>query len=357
MTRAWWPLGCAAAFLLCASVGTADAQTFVVLNAPAGSTVEVSFGTAVGKGSADQAGNATVVVTGSPADTEEVAAAIYADACDTTIRLVLAGRTAEPAPAGAGCQRRVVPGFFVFRKGTSIVVDLAPSVPIVRIRQGRVPGSWMVEGPVPTGHTPPRGLVVFGGAGIGSMPDTIDQTCGNTSPCAREGTKFNFMGGAAYWLTPWLGAEGTFLKASGFETVGEGEDYQMISSVTPRVFTVAAVGSLNVKAARFYGRIGGAYHHAEVETTQATFQRVISADGITTTYPPSTQLFSYETVGWGRLLGAGAEGWVSDSVGLFAEVSFMRIEGDNADNGGERIMKDNLRSLIAGVKVHIGHRR
>ncbi len=35
----------------------------------------------------------------------------------------------------------------------------------------------------------------------------------------------------------------------------------------------------------------------------------------------------------------------------------MRIEGDNADNGGERIMKDKLRSLIAGVKVHIGHRR
>ena len=54
MTRAWWPLGCAAAFLLCASVGTADAQTFVVRNAPAGSAVEVTFGTAVGKGTADR---------------------------------------------------------------------------------------------------------------------------------------------------------------------------------------------------------------------------------------------------------------------------------------------------------------
>ena len=357
MTRAWWPLGCAAAFLLCASVGTADAQTFVVLNAPAGSAVEVSFGTAVGKGAADQAGSATVVVTGSPAATQELAAAIYADACGTTIRLVLAGRTADPTPAGAGCQRRLVPGFFVFRKGTSVVIDLAPSVPIVRIRQGRVPGSWMMEGPVPIGHTPPRGLVVFGGAGISSMPDTLDQTCGNTSPCARESTKFNFMAGAAYWLTPWLGAEGTFLKASGFETIGEGDDYQMTSSVSPGVFTVAAVGSLNIKAARLYGRIGGAYHRAEVETIQGTFQRVISVDGITTTYPASTQIFSYTTVGWGRLLGAGAEGWVSDSVALFAEVSFMRIEGDNADNGGERIMKDNLRSLMAGVKVHIGHRR
>ena len=83
MTRAWWPLGCAAAFLLCANAGTAKAQNFIVLNAPAGSAVEVSFGPAVGKGAADQAGNATVVVTGSPAETQELAAAIYADACGT----------------------------------------------------------------------------------------------------------------------------------------------------------------------------------------------------------------------------------------------------------------------------------
>ncbi len=155
---------------------------------------------------------------------------------------------------------------------------------------------------------------MFGGGGIGSMPDTIDQTCGNTSPCARESTKFNFMGGAAYWLTPWLGAEGTFLKSLAFETDGQGDDYEMISSVSPRVFTVAAVGGLNIRAARFYGRIGGAYHRARVETTQATFPRDISIDGVTTTYPPSTQTFVYETVGWGRLLGGGAEGWVSETV-------------------------------------------
>jgi hypothetical protein len=357
MTRAWWPLGCAAAFFLFASAGTADAQTFVVRNAPAGSAVEVTFGTVVGKGAADQTGTATVVLTGSPSATQEVAAAIYTDACGATIRVVLAGRTADPPAAGADCQRRAVPGFFVFRGGTSVVVDLAPSIPIVRIRQGRVPNVWLLEGPIPTGHRPPRGLVVFGGGGIGSMPDTLDQTCGNTSPCARESTKFNFMGGAAYWLTPWLGAEGTFLRMSALETDSDQDDYEMTSSVSPRVFTVAAVGSLNVKAARFYGRIGGAYHRARVETIQATFTRVISVDGVTTTYPASTQTFVYETVGWGRLLGAGVEGWVSESVALFAEAAFMRIEGKNAYNGGERIMKDRLQSLNVGVKVHIGRQR
>jgi hypothetical protein len=189
------------------------------------------------------------------------------------------------------------------------------------------------------------------------MSETLEQTCGNTSPCARESTKPNFMGGAAYWLTPWLAAEGTFVKALAFKTDGQGDDYEMVSSVNPRVFTVAAVGGLNIRAARFYGRIGGAYHRARVETTQATFARVVSVDGVTTTYPASTQIFVYETVGWGRVLGGGVEGWLTDSVAVFAEASFMRIEGDNADTGGERIMKDRLQSLIAGVKVHIGRRR
>ena len=189
------------------------------------------------------------------------------------------------------------------------------------------------------------------------MKETIEQTCGNTSPCARETTKFNFMAGAAYWLTPWLGVEGMYFKASGFETVGEGNVYQMLSSVTPQAYTVAAVGGLNIKAARFYGRVGGVYHRARVETTQATFQTVISADGVTTTYPSSTQTFVYETVGWGRVLGGGVEGWVSNPVAVFAEASFMRIEGENADNGGERIMRDRLQSFVAGIKVHIGRRR
>jgi hypothetical protein len=166
------------------------------------------------------------------------------------------------------------------------------------------------------------------------------------------------MGGAAYWLTPWLGAEGTFLKPLAFKTDSESGDYNMISSVSPRVFTVAAVGGLNVKSARFYGRVGGAYHRAKVETTQATFANVITIDGVTTTYPTTTQVFVYETVGWGRLLGGGVEGWLSDAVAAFAEVSFMRIEGENADSdGGERIMKDRLRSFVAGVKVHVGRRR
>lgn len=358
MTRAWWPLGCAAAFFVCASAGTAGAQTFIVRSAPAGSAVEVTFGTGVGKGTANQAGDATIVLTGSPAETEEVAAAIYTDTCGSTIRVILVGRNLDPPAPTADCVRRTVPGYFVFRRETSVVVDTAPGVPIVRIRQGRVPDTWLMQGPIPTGRTAPRGLVVFGGGGLGTMPETVDLTCGNSSPCARENTKLNFMGGAAYWATPWLAAEATFLKPLALETSGEGDSYEMIASINPRVLTVSAVGGWPVKAARFYGRIGGAYHRARVETTQATFPVTISVDGVTTTYPASTQTFVYETAGWAPLYGFGVEGWVSDSAGIFAEAWFVRIEGENADaNGGERIMKDRLRSIFAGVRVHIGRRR
>ena len=261
MTRAWWPLGCAAAFLLSTSVGIADAQTFVVRHAPVGSAVEVAFGAAVGKGTADQAGDATVVLTGSPADTQEVAAAIYTDVSryHHRSRVPLAARTAEPPPPGAGCQRRVVPGFFVFRRGTAVVVDLEPSVPIVRIRQGRVPDSWLMQGPIPTFHTAPRGLVVFGGGGFGSMPDTLDQTCGDTSPCARESTKFNFMGGAAVLADALARGRRLALQASGRGHERPGRRLRDDLERQPvYILTVAAVGGLNIKSARFYGRIGGA---------------------------------------------------------------------------------------------------
>ena len=91
-------------------------------------------------------------------------------------------------------------------------------MPIVRIRQGRVPDTLAHAGPHPVGSHGAARVVAFGGGGFGSMPETVDILCGNSSPCARENTKLTFMGGAAYWLTPWLGAESTFMKPLEFET-------------------------------------------------------------------------------------------------------------------------------------------
>jgi hypothetical protein len=342
MTRSWWPRAGAAAFLVCTSVANADAQTFIVRSVPAGNDVEVVFGTAVGKGTANAQGDATVVLTGSPAATQESAAAINTDICGTTIRVLLSSRTTDPPAAGPGCQRRIVPGYFVFRPETSVVIDTAPNIPIVRIRQGRVPDSWLRQGPIPIGRTAPRGLIVFGGGGFAGMEDTLLQLCGNTSPCNRETTKLNFGGGAAYWLTTWLGVEGMYLKPLAFRAEGTGDNYEMAAKADPRFVTAAAIGGWALGPARFYGRLGAAYHRAVVETTQATFAAVISQDGVTTTYPSSTQVFTYDTVGWGLIYGFGVEGWASDSAAVYADVSFIDVEGKNADQAGERIMKDKL---------------
>ena len=124
--------------------------------------------------------------------------------------------------------------------------------------------------------------MAFGGGGFGSMPDTLERTCGDTSPCARESTKFNFTGGAAYWLTPWLGAEGSLFKLLAVETNGQGEDYEMISSVSPRILTVAALGGLNIKSARFYGRMVGLPPCAWKPPRPRS--RAPSIDGVITTY-------------------------------------------------------------------------
>jgi hypothetical protein len=357
MTRTWWPLGCAVACLLCVTVSPAAAQTFIVRNAPAGGSLEVSFGSATGKGSVDQSGSGTVRLTNSPVTEGEASAAVFADTCGTTVRLVLVGRTAEPPAAASGCQRRAVPGYFVFRDETSLVVDLAPSVPIVRIRQGRVPSAWLMDGPISTGRQPPRGLVGYGGGGFGGAEETVDLTCGNTSPCTRESTKLSFLGGASYWLTPWLGIDGAFVKPTAFKTEGLGDDYEQVSEFTPRVLAVSVLGGWPVGPARFYGRLGGGYHKARVETTQATFLRTITVDGVTITYPSSTQEFVYETEGWGRVLGGGVEGWVSDRASMFAEAWWVRLEGEEANTGGDRVMKDRLRTILVGVKIHVGRRR
>ena len=59
--------------------------------------------------------------------------------------------------------------------------------------------------------------------------------------------------------------------------------------------------------------------------------RVISQDGVTTTYPASTQTFRLRDPGLGPPLGGGVEGWVSDSAAIFAEVWFMEMKANSEE--------------------------
>jgi hypothetical protein len=358
MTRSWRLPVWAAAWFVLAGAATAAAQTVVVRHAPAGSSVEVAFGPAAGKGTVDAAGNGTVELGETPADQAEVPAAIHVEACGTTTRVVIVGRTDETPPPAPGCQRRQATGYFVMRGETSLVIDVEPSVPTVRIRQGPVPPAWMTDEVIVTGRTTPRGIVVFGGGGLGRMPNELLRLCGNALTCSRESTKIGFTGGAAYWLTRWLGAEASFIKPRPFVVEGFDESYEFSSRINPRIAQVSAVGGWSFGATRFYGRLGGAYHRAEVRTNQITYGRTIDVGDTVETFPGDEQRFVFETVGWGRIWGFGVEGWTGERTALFADVSFIQIKGENADeDGGVRTLDERPFVINAGLKIHFGFRR
>jgi hypothetical protein len=199
---------------------------------------------------------------------------------------------------------------------------------------------------------------VYGGGGLGRMEETLLRLCGNALSCTRETTKINFTFGAAYWLTRWVGVEGSYIRPSAVTADGFDESYEFTTKVTPRVATVAALGGLNVGPARFYGRVGAGYHRAAVRTTQVTYTRTIDVGDTVETFPGGEQLFTFATVGWGPVWGGGVEGWVGDKTALFADVTFIDLKGENAnDDGSVRTIDERPVVFNAGVKIHFGFRR
>ncbi len=358
MTPSWRLAFVPAVLFVCAGVRVADAQTVVLRHAAPATSVEVVFGTVTGKAAVQQNGDAEIELPQFPGAAEEISVAISIDTCGTTVRALLVGRAEETPPPAPGCQRRQVTGFWVMRPDTSLMIDLAPSSPTVRIRQGGIPAVWYLDGPIPTGRTSPRGLIAWGGGGLGRMPDTLFRLCGNAFTCTRENTKLNFQFGAAYWLTRWLGVEGSFIKPLAVEAEGFDDAYEFVSEIAPRAVAVSALGGLNVGPARFYGRIGAAYHRAAVRTLQITYARTIDVGDTVETFPGGEQSFTFATVGWGPIWGGGVEGWVSEKTALFADVSFIRIEGENAnDDSAVRTIDERPVVFSAGVKIHFGFRR
>ena len=358
MTRSWWLAAWLAAVCIPGAAGLAGAQTVVLRHAAPATTAEVVFGAAAGQAPVEPNGDATIDIAEFPAGVEEVSAGVHVDTCGTTVRVLLVGRTEETPPAGPGCQRRQVQGFFVVRADTSLMIDVAPTPPTVRIRQGPIPAVWFLEGPIPTGRTSPRGIVVHAGGGLGTMPDTLLRLCGNALSCPRENTKIDLNFGAAYWLTRWLGLEGSFIRLSPVTAEGFDESYEFTGEISPLMATVSAIGGLNVRAARFYGRIGAAYHRADVRTTQITYTRTIDVGDTVETFPGAEQDFTFATTGWGPVWGGGIEGWVGDKTALFADLSFIEIRGENAnDDGSVRRIDERPMVFSAGLMIHFGFRR
>jgi hypothetical protein len=347
----------AALFIL--GSATADAQTIVLRHAAPATLAEAVFRTSAGKAEVQPNGDAAIELQFPTAEGEaEISAAIHADSCGTTVRIVLVGRIDETPPPGPGCQRRSIAGMFVLRPDTSLMIDLEASTPTVRIRQGPIPEVWFLEGPIPSYRSAPRGIVVHAGGGLGRMERTLLRLCGDALSCTRETTKINLTFGAAYWLTRWLGVEGSVLRLNALEADGFDERYEFVGEVSPRVAAISLLGGLNVRSTRFYGRAGAAYHRAGVRTTQVTYARTIDVGDTVVTFPTAQQNFTFSTSGWGPVWGAGVEGWLGEKTALFADFSFITIEGTNAnDDSSVRTIDERPLSFNAGLKIHFGFRR
>jgi opacity protein-like surface antigen len=355
MTRPLRPLILGAAFLFVAGVHEARAQTVFVRSAPAGAPVEAVYnGEAVGSGTVDDLGDVRIE-TKAVTDSQEHSVGLHVDTCGATIRVGLVPRGAE-TPEAPGCSRRLVPGYFVLRDETTLVIDLAPGTPTVLIRQGRVPPDWLRHGPIPTGRQPAVGLMVHGGAGIMNIPEILDLACGQEAPCAREDTKLAYTVGANYWLTRYMGAEASLLRIGTLKAEGAGTGHTFVSTLKTNALTLAVLGGVPFGPARAYVRVGAVYHGATFTTAQAIGGITITIDGVTQTFPGVTQTQVLKTTGWAPAYGAGIEGWVGDKVALFAEYSYSTLKGTHVDDG-EGEINTHAGGLLAGMKVHFGYRR
>jgi hypothetical protein len=354
MTRFVRLLGCAAALFIGLGAVSAEAQTVIVRNAPAAATVEIAFDqTAAGTGTVSAAGDTTVRLTAFPVTGPEVAAAVHLDVCGTTLRVRLASRAIEAPVPGPGCERRSVPGYFVIRSVSTLVMDVSTSVPMVRLAQGRPPEAWLRDGPLRAAREMPTGLIAFGGGGIGRIPNAVDLMCGNDTRCKREDTKLTYGVGAELWVTRFVGLEAGFIKPRRLVALNDFETDPYTSTINARVLTLAALGGYPLGPARFYGRVGANYHRATFRTVQVTNATSIVVDGVNQTFPATTQTFLYDTVGWGLLFGGGVEGWLSPTTAIFADVTVFDLKGENTDTRGTRITDDRGSAFLVGLKIRI----
>src|SRR4051812_2995597 len=152
----------AAALNLTVCVGAASAQTLLVRNAPAGTTIELVLNsTTAGSKKLDNGGNDTV--SGNMFANESrtaIDSVVFLDTCDTVRRLVVTDRVSSAPAPEPGCTRRDMGGVFVVQRISTFVIDLGSPTATMVFRQGSVglepPRAW----------TAPTGLVITGGGGL-----------------------------------------------------------------------------------------------------------------------------------------------------------------------------------------------
>jgi hypothetical protein len=349
MQRPWMPIVLAA--VLNASVGAigAEAQTVMVRNVPPGTPVEVVFNTAnAGSGAADASGVATVPASMKDAINKlEIDANVSVDICAAKRRVVIVEVGAPAAPVEPGCDRRPISGLYWVRPVNTLVVNLGGASPTLLLIKGKygIPeenadGTTPERSRMQSWRQSPKGLVVSGASGLSKYSDQAAIACGNATPCQGGGGEIAYSAGATLWITRYLGVEGAYVKPKTTDISG-GDAFTFKNSLDADVWTLAGLIAGPIGPVRIYGKFGADYH-------QATSTTVETIGGV-------SQTLAFRTKGIGWLYGAGMEWWITSRVGVFGEAGIVRIQGD-AEGSGEARIDDRLRSVLAGVRVHVGRK-
>jgi hypothetical protein len=345
MTNPWRPLALAAALIVVVGVGVATAQTLIVRKAPAGSNVEfVLNAETIGTAVVNANGDATIVAGGTAKS--DMDAYLYVDTCDTLRRVVVVQRSQSPAAPDSGCTRNQISGLYLVRPISTLVVDVGGAIPTVLLRQGSYslapPRAWA---------TAPKGIIAFGGGAFTKFSEFGNVACGTVTQCSRDESGFGYTAGVSYWLSPYIGAEGAYLKPSKPTADGSGDGFRFNSALDADVFTVVGKVGGPVGPVRLYGEIGADYHRATLETTETIDTQTVVVDGVTQTTKGGTQTLSLETSGWGLMFGGGLEVWLARRFAVYGEGSYIAIKGNARE--GEGLIDDHVIALTFGVRVHI----
>jgi hypothetical protein len=336
MMNVWRPLVAAVALSVTLGVGTAAAQKVMVRNAPAGEAIEVALnGTNVGTGTASADGVVTIPLDLSAhGDKKEIDANVFVDACDKRHRVIVVERGQPIAPQEPGCDRREVSGLFWVRPVNTLVVDVGGPAPTMML----VKGNYSPGGPPHTWAGAQTGLVVFGGAGLAKFNDFAISACGSVTPCDTNDSGVAYTAGATYWITKFLGVEGSYIRPPKATVSSSTQALLFNTSLDAHVFTIAGKIGIPAGPVRFYGSVGTNYHTATSQTSEA-----ISG---------ATQTFQFKTKGWNWMWAGGGEVWLGSYFALYGELGFARLRASSFEGTG--VIDDHLRSMLFGGRVRIG---
>ena len=323
------------------TAGAAAAQTVFVTHASSGTPVELMFNSdRVQTATADADGTATLAFS-LPAGRTEADVRISTERCGDTVRVWLVERGLPAPPPVGACDRRDVSGFFIVRNVTTFVIDVANPDPVVHLRQGPVPPSWLGLAPGPSEglNLPPApsGPIVFAGAGLFSSTNASTIACGDASQCTPGDRTAAVAVGAGYWISHIIGFEVSYVRPGTATDLGTGDGFHFASRRKADLVTITAMAGVPFGGFRIYGRGGANYHRATLSTSET-----IDISG--------TQNFELKTAGWGWVAAGGLEVWVKRPVAFYVDGGFAKLKGA-ALGGAEGSLDDQIIFVLAGARL------